>query len=55
MCQFRACLVAIFVALLSITPSGDVIACTGVTLKAKDGAVVYGARWNGARSISTRR
>jgi choloylglycine hydrolase len=42
MCQFRACLVAIFVTLLSITPSGDVTACTGVTLKAKDGAVVYG-------------
>ncbi len=40
--QFRAYLVAIIVALLFIATSSDVTACTGVTLKAKDGAVVYG-------------
>lgn len=42
MYQLRTCLVAFVVILLSITVSRDVTACTGVTLKAKDGAVVYG-------------
>lgn len=42
MCRFRACLAAIIVALLSIAASRDVTACTGITLKAKDGSVVYG-------------
>lgn len=42
MYQLRTYLVAFVVVLLSITASRNVTACTGVTLKAKDGAVVYG-------------
>lgn len=42
MCYFRICLVATIGLLLPLTASRDLAACTGVTLKAKDGAVVYG-------------
>ena len=42
MCHFKPYLVASIGVLLSITASADLTACTGVTLRAKDGAVVYG-------------
>jgi choloylglycine hydrolase len=40
--RFTPPLVAIAAVLLSVPAARDVAACTGVTLKAKDGAVVYG-------------
>jgi choloylglycine hydrolase len=36
------CRVALLWSLLSVLAARDLAACTGITLKAKDGAVVYG-------------
>ena len=41
-------------ALLLSSAAQSIQACTGVTLKAKDGAVVFGRPSNGDRSISSR-